>query len=97
MILYIAKRGKHDISSRTHLQALKQIYGENNIFIVDLLNEERTERERYISFGKYHCHNDKITLPFSIFVNHAVADGYHTSKLLQDIQYFVNHLDWLFN
>ena len=53
MILYIAKRGKHDISSRTHLQALKQIYGENNIFIVDLLNEERTERERYISFGKY--------------------------------------------
>ena len=52
MILYIAKRGKHDISSRTHLQALKQIYGENNIFIVDLLNEERTERERYISFGK---------------------------------------------
>ncbi len=48
-----------------------------------------------ISFGKYHCHNDKITLPFSIFVNHAVADGYHTSKLLQDIQYFVNHLDWL--
>ena len=50
-----------------------------------------------ICFGKYHSYHNKITLPFSIFVNHAVADGYHTCKLIQDIQYFVNHLNWLFN
>ncbi len=49
-----------------------------------------------IVFGKYHKHHNKITLPFSIFVNHAVADGYHTCKLIQDIQYFINHLDWLY-
>ena len=48
-----------------------------------------------ISFGKYHNHHNKIILPFSIFVNHAVADGYHTSKLIQDIQYYVNNLDWI--
>ncbi len=49
-----------------------------------------------ICFGKYHSHHNKITLPFSIFVNHAIADGYHTCKLIQDIQHFVNDVYWLF-
>ena len=48
-----------------------------------------------ISFGKYHSHNGKTTLPLSVFVNHAVADGYHTCKLIQEIQDFVNQPDWL--
>lgn len=48
-----------------------------------------------ICFGKYHSHHNKTTLPLSIFVNHAVADGYHTSKLIQDIQDFVNAPQWL--
>ncbi|MBW6409097.1 CatA-like O-acetyltransferase [Clostridium weizhouense] len=39
-----------------------------------------------ILFGKYFRENDNILIPFSIFVNHAVADGYHTCKLINDIQ-----------
>ena len=32
-----------------------------------------------IVFGRYHEVHDRWMLPFSIMVNHAVADGYHTS------------------
>ena len=39
-----------------------------------------------IVFGRYHEVHDRWMLPFSIMVNHAVADGYHTSMLIHDIQ-----------
>lgn len=39
-----------------------------------------------IKFGKYFESDNKIMLPISVFVNHAVADGYHTCKLINDIQ-----------
>ena len=37
-------------------------------------------------FGKYYEKEGKILLPFSVFAVHAVADGYHTCKLINDIQ-----------
>lgn len=39
-----------------------------------------------IRFGKFYTDRDKILLPFSMFVNHAVADGYHSSKLINNIE-----------
>lgn len=34
--------------------------------------------------------------PLSVFVNHAVADGYHTCKLVNDIQDIANNIkDWI--
>ena len=39
-----------------------------------------------ITFGKYEEKDGKLLLPFSIYVNHAIADGYHTSMLILDIQ-----------
>ena len=49
-----------------------------------------------VRFGKYYSNGDKILLPFSIFVNHAVADGYHTSKLINEIEEFSrNASEWL--
>lgn len=49
-----------------------------------------------IRFGKYYNAGDKILLPFSIFVNHAVADGYHTSKLINEIEEFGKRAEeWL--
>lgn len=39
-----------------------------------------------IRFGKYYNDGNKTLLPFSIFVNHAIADGYHTSKLINEIE-----------
>ena len=50
-----------------------------------------------IDFGKYYKTETKSRiLPLSIYVNHAVADGYHTAKLLNDIQYNCTHCkEWM--
>lgn len=42
-----------------------------------------------IRFGKYFVEGKKTLIPFAVFVNHAVADGYHTAKLINDIQELV--------
>ena len=44
-----------------------------------------------VTFGKYFKRHKKTLIPFSILVNHAAADGYHTSKLINDIQYYAAH------
>ena len=51
MVLYIAKRGPHDMGTKTHRQAIKDIYGSENVFEVDLLNKDTIETDNYISFG----------------------------------------------
>lgn len=49
-----------------------------------------------IRYGKFYEDHGRIILPFAIFVNHAVADGYHTSKLINEIQELVlNVKDWI--
>lgn len=39
-----------------------------------------------INFSKFYEKEGRRYLPLSVFVNHAAADGYHTSKLILDIQ-----------
>ncbi|MBB3699493.1 chloramphenicol acetyltransferase [Flammeovirga yaeyamensis] len=39
-----------------------------------------------IRMGKFYEKDAKVLLPISVFVNHAVADGYHTCKLINDIE-----------
>lgn len=51
MVLYIEKRGSHNMGTTTHRQAIKDIYGSDNVYEVDLLNSEAVEKEDYISFG----------------------------------------------
>ncbi|RAJ30200.1 CatA-like O-acetyltransferase [Pedobacter cryoconitis] len=49
-----------------------------------------------IRFGKYFTENGKTLIPLSVFVNHAIADGYHTCKLMNDIQDISNDIkDWI--
>lgn len=64
------------------------LYSMGNIFLA--LAMIRQVREEWyfpvITFGKYKKSDKKRMLPFSVFVNHAVADGYHTSKLVNDVQ-----------
>ncbi|KZE81840.1 chloramphenicol acetyltransferase [Myroides marinus] len=49
-----------------------------------------------IRFGKYYTENDKVLIPFSVYVNHAIADGYHTSMFLQDVQNIANNAkNWI--
>lgn len=39
-----------------------------------------------VTFGKYSEVNNRIYLPFAIQIHHAVADGYHTSLLINSIK-----------
>jgi chloramphenicol O-acetyltransferase type A len=49
-----------------------------------------------IRFGKYFEQNNKTLLPLAVFANHAIADGYHTSKLINEIQSFVDNVEiWM--
>ena len=38
------------------------------------------------TFGKYYKDNDKYWLPLSIQVHHAVCDGFHTCRLINELQ-----------
>ena len=44
-----------------------------------------------IKFGKFFAADGRILIPVSVFVNHAVADGYHTCKLINDMQEIANY------
>jgi chloramphenicol O-acetyltransferase type A len=43
-----------------------------------------------ISWGKYYKKEDKIMLPFSVQLNHALADGYHIGKYIEILQNYLN-------
>lgn len=49
-----------------------------------------------ITFGRFYKEDGRWLLPFAVFINHAAADGYHTAKLLNDIQAICKHCkQWL--
>lgn len=52
MVLYIAKRSIYDIGSVTHLQALMDIYGEQNVFIVDLISSMKKKESNYVAYRR---------------------------------------------
>lgn len=53
MILYVSYRFETDIGAAIHLDILKELYGSENIYIVDLRMKDASEAENYIAFGKY--------------------------------------------
>lgn len=46
-----------------------------------------------IRFGKFEAAGEKVLLPLAVSVHHAVADGYHTCKLINDIEAAAARLD----
>lgn len=48
-----------------------------------------------ITYGKYHEENEKWIMPFTVTISHAVADGYHVSKLINSIQMTIDKFDTL--
>ncbi|UJF27938.1 type A chloramphenicol O-acetyltransferase [Planococcus sp. 107-1] len=49
-----------------------------------------------ITGGKYFNQEDKILLPISLQVHHAVCDGFHASIFIEELQQLSNNcLDWL--
>ena len=45
-----------------------------------------------ISWGKYFNDGDKILLPFSVQVNHALMDGLQVGRYVEDLQNYINCL-----
>ncbi len=45
-----------------------------------------------ISWGKYFSEQDKILLPFSVQVNHALIDGIHIGRYLTKLQNYIDSL-----
>ena len=43
-----------------------------------------------ISWGKYFSEDDKVLLPLSIQVNHALVDGVHAGKYIEELQAYLN-------
>ena len=43
-----------------------------------------------ISWGKYFTENNKVLLPFSVQVNHALVDGLHVGQYFSQLQDFIN-------
>lgn len=43
-----------------------------------------------ISWGKYFTENNKVLLPFSVQVNHALVDGLHVGQYFSKLQDFIN-------
>lgn len=43
------------------------------------------------TFGKYYKEKDKFWLPLSIQVHHSVCDGFHTCRLINELQELLNN------
>ena len=46
-----------------------------------------------ISWGKYFSDGDKVLLPFSVQVHHALADGEHVGKYIELLQNYLDTID----
>ncbi|MCD7962181.1 MAG: chloramphenicol acetyltransferase [Rikenellaceae bacterium] len=45
-----------------------------------------------ISWGKYYKRGDKVLLPFSVQVHHALADGIHVGRYVEKLQDYLNNV-----
>jgi chloramphenicol O-acetyltransferase type A len=45
-----------------------------------------------ISWGKFYMDGDKVLLPFSIQVNHALMDGFQIGKYVEQLQNYMNEI-----
>jgi chloramphenicol O-acetyltransferase type A len=46
-----------------------------------------------ISWGKYFTDEDKVLLPFSVQVNHALADGIHVGRYIEKLQKYLSDFE----
>jgi len=56
---------------------------------INLIKDDSVPR---LSWGKYFSEGEKVLLPFSVQVHHALADGSHVGQYFERIQYYLDHL-----
>jgi chloramphenicol O-acetyltransferase type A len=62
-------------------------------FSTSVMEVEQPSLFPIITFGKFMEVDDCWKMPFTVNIAHAVADGYHTAKLINDIQNYINLFD----
>lgn len=45
-----------------------------------------------VTWGKYEAENGKLTMPLTMNIHHAVADGFHLSRFFKEVQDIANSL-----
>ena len=45
-----------------------------------------------VTWGKYEAEGDKLVMPLTMNIHHAVADGFHLSRFFADVQELIGHL-----
>ncbi len=54
------------------------------------INLNRDDSVPRLSWGKYFTVGDKVLLPYSVQVNHALCDGLHVGKYMERLQDYLN-------
>jgi len=47
------------------------------------------------TMGKFEVANSHCLLPLSVQVHHAVCDGFHLSRFINELQYMINHFSFI--
>ena len=95
--LFLEKATEEVIQVRTTNQLMRSGIGENVIHFSSLpwiefthVSHPRSYKKRdsipKITFGKYHRRNERILIPVSVHVNHAVADGLHVGLFFETLK-----------
>lgn len=50
-----------------------------------------------INFGRYEEKDGRLMMPFAVYINHAAADGYHVSKLINGLQSDIDSVRRIFD
>ena len=45
-----------------------------------------------VTWGKYEAENNKIILPLTMNIHHAVANGFHISRFFNEVQKLINDI-----
>ncbi len=56
------------------------------------INIDKNDSIPRIIWGKYFESNNRLLMPFSISVNHALIDGYHVCKYINNLQCYLDSL-----
>ena len=60
MITYISLRFETNIGAKVHRSILEELFGEDNIYTIDLRPRNQERKLRYICYGKYKNPLDRI-------------------------------------
>ena len=47
-----------------------------------------------VTWGKYEQDGEKLLMPLTMNIHHAVADGFHLSRFFNEVQELISSLEW---